>query len=205
MCYFYFSFQDNKRNSLGALLRSLISQILRFEQQVPGPVLQLYTECHQQFPARQPDDDALQETFLGLLSGEDAEKDNLSGSGDERLFIVIDAIDEIPFEQRSEVLEFLNGLTTHSPDKLHVLVTSRNEPDIDAVLHSADSRWRSFAIPTEAVDKDIELFITRRLKAHARLARLLKDKQWLTELIHAKLVNQAEGWCVSHEATVYIR
>jgi len=74
--------------------------------------------------------------------------DSIEGFSD--VFIVIDAVDKIQAENqtedRSELLGILQRLQTSGLQQLHLLCTSRNEPDIEAVFSPLLSKPAKAAI-----------------------------------------------------------
>lgn len=55
----------------------------------------------------------------------------------DEVFLIIDAMDECPVKDhdgRSSLLEFIEQLSSKHPSKLHILATSRPEPDIRSRL-----------------------------------------------------------------------
>lgn len=84
------------------------------------------------------------------------------------VFIVIDALDECPLPERHELLEFIEELCKRGDAKVHILATSRQEPDINAKLKES---------PTVAVDiehrvqNDIVLFVQNALLNDKELSR----------------------------------
>ena len=86
----------------------------------------------------------------------------------QNLFIVIDALDECPLPERRELLRRINELRNEGNGKVHILATSRREPDIDDKLNEP---------PTVAMNiedqfgADIKLFVEASLCEDEKLAR----------------------------------
>lgn len=81
---------------------------------------------------------------------------NIIKGPEQDLFIVIDALDECPLPERRELLRRINELRKEGNGKVHILATSRREPDVDDRLKEP---------PTVAMDikdqfgEDIKLFV----------------------------------------------
>jgi hypothetical protein len=143
LCYFYCSFEDSSQEDhFETLLRLFIYQLCRPDL-VPTPLQGLYNECHE-YPPSEPTNEELYTTLTDILKESHAEsaetsdfsegnsvRDPLKDAGLRNIYLIIDALDEIPFLQRWEVLEFLQKLATLRLPQLHMLVTSRNEPCIE--------------------------------------------------------------------------
>ena len=80
-----------------------------------------------------------------------------------QVFLVIDALDECPIgdESRAKVLALLTELSGWSLSNLHVLVTSRKEPDIEKALAPLANlvNFSSVSIQTNQVQADIHEYI----------------------------------------------
>ncbi|CZR54758.1 uncharacterized protein PAC_04642 [Phialocephala subalpina] len=98
------------------------------------------------------------------------------------VFIVLDALDECPQNgDREQLLGVISDMKSRSLDNLHVLVTSRREPDIEEAMLSL---LTVPAIPLQGpqVDLDIKLHISSQLSADPKL------KKWPKE-VKAKIEN----------------
>jgi hypothetical protein len=111
----------------------------------------------------------------------------------ERVFLVLDALDEYPEEKspgRSTLLDTIRKLLTIFQERLHLIVTSRREPDIRKTLRP----MARFSINVDqALESDVEKFVGHAL-SHESI------KRWGVELsssaIH-KLLHSEER-CVQH-------
>lgn len=108
-------------------------------------------------------------------------------------FLVIDALDECPIsdkeKSRTKVLALLTKLSAWALPSVHVLVTSRKEPDISKALTPL-MNFSSISIQTSQVQPDIHRYIT------SQLANDLELKKWsarIKEEIENTLVEQANG------------
>lgn len=173
-CFFLFSSQDANRRSLEPLQRSLISQLC-----TPTSVIEqlqlLYSECHKTYPPRKPSKSELTNVLTKTLQ-----------SLEEDVFVFVDALDEVLFDDRPDVTSFLEALQGLGAARLHLFVTSRNEPDIEQAL-SYPIRWTEQAMEENPVNSDIDLHVSRFLESSARFKNQAKETK---ELIRQRLVAQ---------------
>ncbi|RAL12829.1 uncharacterized protein BO97DRAFT_450808 [Aspergillus homomorphus CBS 101889] len=86
--------------------------------------------------------------------------DEVIDSSSADVFFVFDALDECPAEIRERrLLAFLDGLTRRHATKLHLLATSRPEPDIHGIL----MQHKSFGLE-DTLGDDVERFVQEKLK-----------------------------------------
>ena len=89
----------------------------------------------------------------------------------EDVFIVIDALDECPKGyERGELLQLIRDIKSWSLPNLHLLSTSRQEPDIEDELTPL---LTSAAIPIQGseVESDIKLYIASELATDSKLRK----------------------------------
>jgi ATP/maltotriose-dependent transcriptional regulator MalT len=145
LAYFYFSFSDTKKQNVDGMLASLIKQI--GSCQINKLLLQQLGEY--MVKEQRPDARTLREILMS----------SLSGFSD--VFVVIDALDECP------LLNDLNYILANAPDSLHVFLTSRKEPDIDAQIRAHLSKPLNMEIDLlahwEILNRDICHFIDSKL------------------------------------------
>jgi hypothetical protein len=127
MAYYYFDFQDVKKQDCRGLLSSLISQLSIESDSCYDVLSKLYSDNGRGM--RKPDIDALKKCLADMLS--------LPGQG--AIYIVVDALDECPNfpgrpSARDEVLELIEELVHLNLPTVHLCVASRPEMDIRSVL-----------------------------------------------------------------------
>ena len=104
------------------------------------------------------------------------------------VYIIVDAIDESPKDSaRGSVLEKLWEMRQWSLKELHLLVTSRDEPDIREELEPLPKE--DILLKNAGVDKDIANMISDRLKKDRKLKRWSK----FHDLIKDGLIEGAQG------------
>jgi hypothetical protein len=93
----------------------------------------------------------------------------------EDVFILVDALDECPRNTgREELLDLIRDIKSWSLSNLHLLVTSRREPDIkEAIMPLLTSLEISIQGP--GVESDIKLHITSQLATDPKLKKWSSD------------------------------
>jgi hypothetical protein len=141
--YFFFDGKDGQKGSqtVGSLIRSLITQFSTPYGGVPAVLTKLYHSCHS--GRAQPSVESLQATLLLILEAFDD------------VYIVLDALDECA--ERKDVLKWIKQTTSWRKRKLHLLATSRPEEDIAKHLRLLDPDHVN--IKQDRVSRDIERYI----------------------------------------------
>jgi len=174
--YFYFDFKTIAKQEVSACMSSIVAQLCGKVSDLPEYVKQVYKRCN--FGKLQGSVGDLEEMLFKLVNKL------------EQVFIIIDALDECPKNaEREQLLAAICSMKSKSLPNLHVLVTSRREPDIEEVLLPL---LTSPAIPLQGsrVDMDIKIHISRQLETDTRL------KKWAEEIkkeIEDTLMNGANG------------
>ena len=127
IAYYYFDFQDARKQDCYGLLSSLISQLSAKSDSCFNAISQLYSDhAH---GIRKPDYDALKKCMTDMLSL----------PGQHAIYIIVDALDECPNlsgtpSAREEVLGLIEELIDLKLPNLRLCVSSRPELDIRMVL-----------------------------------------------------------------------
>ena len=159
IAFFFFTFSDDSKQDASAMLRALVLQLSA--QLNDGYAL--LSRMHRSYSNNMPlPAHALEDCLHQLVKAF------------EDVFIILDAVDESPRDtHRRELLQVLANLRARSETGLHLLVTSREEPDIREVMYE-----ELCALPDEVislknsfVDKDIASFISGSLKSDRRLRK----------------------------------
>lgn len=104
-------------------------------------------------------------------------------------FIVLDALDECP--SRQEVLELINSIQLWSYTDLHILLTSRSEPDVRMTVELWNDKFIT-NIQNPSNSEDIRTHILNRLSRDTRLRRWRKNPNALKE-IEVRVLEKADG------------
>ncbi|KAJ5370008.1 uncharacterized protein N7496_006100 [Penicillium cataractarum] len=171
IAFFFFSFNELSRQDTSAMLRALVLQL---SSQLDS--YRVLNGLHESYKNSQPPDQAL----LGCLR-------QLIHSFQD-VHILIDALDESPRgDRRFGVLEALEDLRSWKEPGLHLMVTSRDEPDIREELDiPSDS---IIEMRNESVDSDIAAYVSITLRSQKRF-RKWKD---CFDKVEAALISRAEG------------
>ncbi|KAL6872501.1 hypothetical protein HDV57DRAFT_511399 [Trichoderma longibrachiatum] len=151
LAYYYFSFQNRESQNLRNLTCALLVQVLKSLSLphptnpdvffIPGAFRNMY-DAH--FPSRSPSMEELESTLVDIVG--------LS----ETTYIVIDALDECDSQMVwSDILTFLSNLINKVGTNLYILVTSRQEVDIETKIAQLPVATTSVALRAREVDRDI--------------------------------------------------
>ena len=158
IAYFYYSFSDVAKQNLEGMLCSLIKQLCCHRPDTPQPLKALSKHKER---GQRPDIETLEATLAGTTHGFS------------NVYLVIDALDECPFEsgERKVLLNCLRRIHMAEYENLHLLCTSRNESDIAAALRplmcSASRLPVDLSVYKAAVDHDIGLYIDGTLSSNS--------------------------------------
>ena len=105
-------------------------------------------------------------------------------------FIVLDTLDEC--SSRSELLKFIEGIDLWHQNGFHILLTSRNEPDIRMYVESLSHKPYIINFQKSLITEDIRTLVRSRLSHDPRLKRWQKVPKALEE-IEVRLIEKADG------------
>jgi hypothetical protein len=108
-------------------------------------------------------------------------------------YIILDALDECT--DRTSLIEILETLLGWRLDKLHLLVTSRKERDIESSLEEILEQRNIICLQSDLVDDDIKKYVHQRLSDDKRLRKWQKDPN-LAHEIESTLMKGAHGMYV---------
>ncbi|KAI0454305.1 hypothetical protein F5B21DRAFT_504410 [Xylaria acuta] len=157
IAFFFFTFNDSAKQDVSGMLRALLLQLSGQLNDNRGLL-----SLHHNYRNDMPPDRAL----LGCLR-------QLLRSFDDA-YIILDALDESPRDRyRKAILQTLVDLRVWSEPGLHLLVTSREEPDIrDVLLEELGALPDEIiSMRNDAVDNDIKSFVSGSLKSERRLRK----------------------------------
>jgi hypothetical protein len=172
MAYFYFDFNDPKKQQLGDLLKSLTCQLAEASTAAFEILSKSYSDHRDGRSA--PSIDAVSQALRDMFTVHD------------RFYIVIDALDES--SERPELLSWLESLADAKPENVSILASSRPERDISDSL----GPWVTHAIMLHKaiVDADIRVHVMEQLKIHPRLSKWSPD---IKKKIESSLLVGAKG------------
>jgi hypothetical protein len=182
MAYFYFDFRDVDKQRLHNLLPSLLIQLAAWSDPYCDILFRLYS-AHGR-GAQKPSDHAMIECLKEMLI--------LNARGP--TYIILDAVDECPKTStipppREEVLEFVDELVGLQLPNLHICVTSRPEPDIQAVFEPLTARRVSLH-DESGQQEDIANYVASIVDSDRRTQRWRKEDK---DLVIKTLTEKADG------------
>ena len=165
--YFYFDYRDQRVQTPGYFLASILRQLVAQTRPIPQHLLDFYD----QFKEEQPQD--LMAELCRLL--------RVTCEAYERCFIVIDALDECKHQtHRKEIVRVLKGLPTA---KVKILVTSR--PHHRDIKESFEDALR---MDVEASETDIKHYCSHMIGESPNTTDIMSDslRQQVIEVIASK-------------------
>ena len=169
IAYFYFDFQNREKQQRQSLLRSIIAQL---SDHIPEALDLLCSAC--QSYNRNPDADDLMAILMSIVQGP------------QRVYIIIDALDECT--EREALLALIEEIVGWKLSTLHILVTSRQEREIEDCLMPLS--WRRVDLQAAVIAGDVKMHVRERLQNDAKL------KKWPEKVqaeIEAALTEGANG------------
>jgi hypothetical protein len=179
IAYFFFDFNDVKKQDPEAMVRSLLCQLSQQSIRIPAGLDALFSSCES--GQRQPSIRALMDALQSMIQ-------ELP-----QIYIVLDALDECA--QRVELMEMFETTVKWKEPNLHLLVTSRRERDIESSLQGCVDPQNSICLQSEVVDKDIEHYVRQRLLVDKALSKWSKDIA-LRQEVETALMEGSKGMCV---------
>jgi len=179
LAFFYCDFRDDKKKDCRELLSSLLVQLCDQSDAYRDVISKFYL-AHRR-GSQHPGDNALQTCFTSILQV----------SGQAPVFVVIDALDELPNttgvpSPRDEVLDFVAQLVNLQIPNLHICVTSRPETDIQFILDPLS--FRSISLHGESGQiQDIVGYVKSVVNTNPTMRRWkVADKDLVIEVLNKK-------------------
>lgn len=167
MAYFYFSFNQPSTLDPTAFLRPIVAQLCLTDSLLPQ-LSDLYKKSQGWAPSYESLFDILTFVIDNGYAEQDIALDSSRLEGRRGpIFLVLDAIDEIPIH-REKFLKLVCDLASLKSERLRILITSRQQPGIEAVLNKS-SGYDSYQIPATEVEVDIQQYVEKQIAGHFRL------------------------------------
>jgi hypothetical protein len=153
IAYFYFDFNDKKKQKPENLLSSLLAQLAqrasKSNKDVPRALKDLYTSSKDAADEKKPSPtyDGMYSTLVSLVSEFD------------QVYICLDALDECT--DRKRLLGIVKRILKEPLTRLNILATSRKERDLEASLTKIASKC--IDLQNAGVDADIQRYIEDEL------------------------------------------
>ncbi|KAK4182171.1 vegetative incompatibility protein HET-E-1, partial [Podospora australis] len=172
---FYFDFSNTAKQTVDALLRSLVFQLHKRK-----PNIKELDKLYQRLDdgSRQPNTEDLISSLQALM------KDSKT------IFIILDALDECI--EKQQLIKWMETLTAPDLSNVHVLVTSRPEEEFRRWIPSRIGQENCMPLDREAVNDDIRSYVTATLQESPDFVDK-KLSEELQEQIRQKVGNGAKG------------
>jgi hypothetical protein len=174
--YFYFDFNDVEKQRHENMVRSLITQLSLRSKSTHQALGTLFSSCSD--GNQQPAAGALLVTLQHMVQEFD------------EIYIILDALDEC--RERKELLADINEVAGWELGKLHMLVTSRKERDIEGSLRNLIGTQETICIQNAIIHDDIRTYIHERLQTDPGLQRWRKQPNVQKE-VETALVDKSNG------------
>ncbi|PGH05933.1 hypothetical protein GX51_02714 [Blastomyces parvus] len=175
--YFYFDFNDTRKQTLESMVGSLIVQLYTKQGDHRKPLDSLFSSCQDGLKA--PTCKALCECLEEMMrqAGE--------------VWVVLDALDECPTRKTQGLLSWMRNLLNSDQINAHLLATSRAEQDIESEI----SEWPEYKDRVsihECITGDIRAYVRGRVRVGKGLARW-RSRPDVQDIIETKLTEKADG------------
>lgn len=179
LLYFYFDYTDREKQSFENTVRSFVFQIYSQDSSAQKHLESLYSSVCRD-GKDQPSLDLLQRAFTEMVCEL------------KRVWIVLDALDECTL--RGELLAWLRSVNQDLSVqvKIHLLVTSRPEQDIESAIKRYASHEQIIAIRDDLLKADIRNYVQARVREHEGLSRWHGNRE-IQDNIEASLLEKANG------------
>lgn len=178
LLYFFFDFRDKRKQSLEDMARTLAHQLYYQDINIRQPLDKLLHACGDGY--RKPSTEMLLRVVLDFLL--------ITGR---RVYLVFDALDECPVP-RYDLLDWIRMIARLTDQRIHLLVTSRKEPDIDSVLGRDNVIDQVIAAQSDIIDADIRAYITDTLRTNVAFKRWDGYKN-VQQMIRDSLFEKSDG------------
>lgn len=177
LAYFYFDFNDARKQLSENMIRSLIAQFLE-----AGPsheLKQLYSDCCK--GKQRPTD----ENLMRILRNQIASFKSA--------WIILDALDEC--QDVLQLLSLIEEIHSWQTSQLHSVLTSRWLKEIEDQFESLTGPEYRMKLPSASLNKDISTYVHERLQSDPKLKKW-RNQPDVQEEIHSRILEKADGMCV---------
>lgn len=157
----FFYFNRNTHSTAVDFINSIIRQLLTQLDAIPDRIVAWYERNRMSTPTRP----ALPEAIQAL---------NRFNEKYSTIFIVVDALDETPEEERRQIIRTIDGFV-QQPSPFKLCITSRHEPDISAIA-SALGPSIYLSDHEDEITHAIRRFVSANLMSNLRMARLIDER-----------------------------
>lgn len=149
--FFFFDFNDAGKQSIKAMLASLICQfyakyLTRLEPNTPDALDKLRNACAEGSRARPSQDDLL--NLLKMII------ESLSA-----VYLIFDALDEASRDETKNLLKVIKEICTWDLQQLHVLVTTQEAGEVGKSLNNLVTNTDTIDMRPSCIDRDIRIYV----------------------------------------------
>jgi hypothetical protein len=182
LLYFYFDFNDNRKQNLEDMVMSLVSQLYTKSKRTQIFLDALFTSC------------ASGQSQLSCQSLCKALTQMIEQAGE--VWVVLDALDECRTRAGSEtqgLLKWIAAFLNCNQNNVHLLVTSRPEQDIFSRLNEIAPEGEAIVpIQSDLVKDDIETYVKAKVR-HGDGLKRWRYRPDVQDKIESRLIQKANG------------
>ncbi|KAJ7239382.1 hypothetical protein B0H12DRAFT_1136112, partial [Mycena haematopus] len=167
----YLNHKETGAHTVANLIASLCKQLL-VDKPIPSTVSDMYLRHFSR--GTRPSLDEILEALRSIMAKYD------------KIYFVVDALDEYPEDERNVLLEYLSTITL-GPPIINLLMTSR--PNITLTPFFSDV----ILLEIRAVDDDIRQYVETHIKKSSRLSRHVQSRPELRDEISSKIIKNVQG------------
>ena len=187
--YHYFDFGNKIYSSAESLLRSLLAQLVKQTSRLPEALGRLRAEkfCDTRYGTRL----AMQAESVAqpsLLELSNVLYDSMQEF--DHVYVILDALDECV--ERQKLLSIIQRLLSSKTCKIHILVTSRSDADLEE--HLTPATTARILVESNVIEPDIRSYIQDQLHNNPKL---MKWPLKVQERIESALMAGAQGMYVA--------
>jgi Cdc6-like AAA superfamily ATPase len=181
LLYFYFDFNDEGKQTLEGMVRSLMSQLYSKFGDSSEKLDSLFSSYED--GRRQPPRESLCKAFLHMIEQV------------KEVWIILDALDECCTRKgppTEGLLSWIREVLNSEQRSVHLLVTSRPEQDIISVVSEFASKDDIVPIRSDLITDDIRAYVHTRVRQQEGLKRWRSEPEVQDE-IETRLMEKADG------------
>ena len=152
LAYFYFDFNDHKKQQVANFVRSIVVQLCDKWEQLPDGIQSLYDQLKGK---HQPDIKKLV-TLLPSVAESFADT-----------YIVVDTLDKC--SDWGFLGKMVAAISSQGIERLHILAASREEPEIKECMEQLAATWVS--VQGVGINHDIQLYVQSSITADWSLSK----------------------------------
>jgi hypothetical protein len=173
IAYFYFSFDPSTIQDPNYFLRAVIAQLCLGDAVHP----QLAETYRNTQGWAAPSYDNLYQTLVSVIAADEevhAVSQINSGLREKSVFLVLDGLDEIP-KDRDKTFKLLRNLISLKSSRLRIIITSRWQSRIEAILQQS-TVLTEYEIPRTEVERDIQFYLKTQMVDDPRFSPQVQER-----------------------------